>query len=428
MVILSFFKAIMASLEQERAKACELNNLGLYKIAQGLLWVGEGKTLGEIGRLLKVSTRTVWNWLKRLMVQGVGGLRGQRYRGRGRKSKLSGEHKQALYALEKAGPQANGFDGGVWTTEMIVEVIWGRFGVWYNPRYLSSLLQKLGLSYQKARFVSDRPDEEGYKRARRSWVEETWPAILKQAQARGAVILFSDEVSFALWGSLSRTWAPRGQQPVVKTSGRGKGMKLCGAIEFGSGAFYYRKAVGYTLSATALKQLKAEGVPVEGMHALRVLQGQRFETEGAFLQAVEKHLGAEALGQYRSLFLKLGEGAGKFNAVTYEAFLGQLLESITVPIILIEDGASYHRSQTVEQFRQAHAERLTVYRLPAFSPEFNPIEKLWKNTKKKATHLKYFKAFDELRASVLTAFRTYLEDATQVIRVMKKLRAQPGLV
>jgi hypothetical protein len=96
------------------------------------------------------------------------------------------------------------------------------------------------------------------------WVEQTWPSILKQAQARGAVILFADEVSFALWGSLSRTWAPRGQQPVVKTTGRRKGMKLFGAIEFGSGAFYYREAVGYTLSATALKQLKAEGVPAGG--------------------------------------------------------------------------------------------------------------------------------------------------------------------
>jgi transposase len=108
--------------------------------------------------------------------------------------------------------------------------------------------------------------------------------------------------------------------------------------------------------------------------------------------------------------------------------LRQLLERITVPIILIEDGASYHRSQAVEQFRQAHAERLTVYRLSAFSPEFNPIEKLWKNTKKEATPLKYFKVFDELRASVLTAFRKYLEDATRVTCVMKKLRAQAGLV
>jgi hypothetical protein len=204
------------------------------------------------------------------------------------------------------------------------------------------------------------------------------------------VILFADEVCFALWGSLSRTWAPRGQQPVVKTTGRRKGMKLFGAIEFFSGTLDSREAVGgYTLSATALKQLKAEGVPAEVVQALCALKGQRFETDGAFLQAVEQQLGVAALGQYRARLLKLGEGAGKFNAATYEAFLRQLLDQITEPIILIEDGTLYHRSQAVEQFRQAHAERLTVHCLPAFSPQFNPIEKLCKNTKKEATHLKY---------------------------------------
>jgi hypothetical protein len=93
-------------------------------------------------------------------------------------------------------------------------------------------------------------------------------------------------------------------------------MKLFGAIEFFSGAFYYREAVGYTLSATALKQLKAEGVPVEVVQALGTLKGQRFETDGVFLRAVEQCLGAEALGQYRDRLLKLGEGAGKFNATT----------------------------------------------------------------------------------------------------------------
>jgi transposase len=176
-----------------------------------------------------------------------------------------------------------------------------------------------------------------------------------------------------------------------------------------------------------LKQLKAEGMPAEVVHMLGALKGQRFETEGAFLQAVENHLGAEVVGQYRALLLKLAEGAGKFNAATYEGSLRQLLERITAPIILIEDGASYHRSQAVEQFRQTYAERLTVHRLPAFSPQFNPIEKWWKNTKKAATYLKYFKAFDELRASVLNAFRKYLENAARVICVMKKLHAQAGL-
>jgi transposase len=65
--------------------------------------------------------------------------------------------------------------------------------------------------------------------------------------------------------------------------------------------------------------------------------------------------------------------------------------------------------------------------LPVFSPEFNPIEKLWRNTKREATHLKYFKTFDELRTSVLEVFRGFLDDATRVIRVMKKLRTEAGL-
>ena len=123
MVTLSFSEAIMAGLEQERATVCELNNLRLYKIAQGLLWVGEGKALGEVARLLGVSAKTVWNWLKRLMVQGLGWLVGQHYRGRGRKAKLSSEQKQALYALVVSGPQANGFDCGVWPSAMLVELI-----------------------------------------------------------------------------------------------------------------------------------------------------------------------------------------------------------------------------------------------------------------------------------------------------------------
>jgi hypothetical protein len=44
------------------------------------------------------------------MVQGLGWLVGLDSRGRGRKAKLSGEQKQALYELIVAGPQANGFD------------------------------------------------------------------------------------------------------------------------------------------------------------------------------------------------------------------------------------------------------------------------------------------------------------------------------
>jgi transposase len=427
MIALSFSKAIIEGLQQELVKAHRLNNLRLYKLAQGLLWFSEGKSIKEIGRLLQVSAKTVWNWLRRFLVKGLGWLRGQHYQGRGRKAKLTGEQKQVLYERVVAGPEANGFACGVWNTSLIAELIWRRFGVRYQPRYLSSLLKKLGLSYQKARFITDRQDDEPYQRTRRRWVEQTWPGLLQQAKASEAVILFVDEVSFALWGSLSRTWAPRGQQPLVKTKGIRKGLKMFGAIDFQSGAFYYREALAYTLRAKSFKHLNAAGVPEAVVAQLRAMKNIRYPSQEAFTRALDEGLGAALRRQYHEPIMKAAEGAGKFTGASYIEFLMQLLEQIGAPIILIHDGAPYHRSQEVQQFQADHAERLTLESLPAFSPDYNPIEKLWKNTKKNATHLKYFTTFDELRASVLKAFREYLHDATHVIRVMKKLRTEAGL-
>ncbi len=81
---------------------------------------------------------------------------------------------------------------------------------------------------------------EEHEEARRKWREETWPLILKTAGEKEAAILFVDEASFAWWGSLARTWAPVGKQPVVRTKGRRKGLKIFGAIEFQSGKFVNR--------------------------------------------------------------------------------------------------------------------------------------------------------------------------------------------
>lgn len=427
MVTLSFSKAIMGELRQELRRAQALNNLRLYQRVQGLLWIAQGKSWSVIAALLGISVKTVGHWLNRFLVQGLSWLRSQHYRGRGRKAKLTGEQKRQVRAWVEAGPQANGFDGGVWNTALIAELIWRRFGVRYNPRYLSSVLKKLGLSYQKARFISDHSDEEAYERARRQWQEETWPRLVQQAKATGAVILFGDEVSFALWGSLSYTWAVRGQQPLVKTRGRRQGLKMFGAISFFDGAFEYREALAYTLTPKALKQLKAEGVPVAIIAQLAPLKGLRYPTQERFHHAVDAVLGTAGRLRYQGQLQAAAEGTGRFNSAGYVDFLKQLLARFDAPIILIEDGAPYHRSREVKQFKAAHAQRLTIESLPTFSPDYNPIEKLWRNTKKDATHLKYFNTFDELRASVLRTFRKYLDDATHVIRVMKKLRTEAGI-
>ncbi len=58
------------------------------------------------------------------------------------------------------------------------------------------------------------------------WLEQKWPTIVRAAKRRRGLILFEDEASFAQWGSLSYTWARRGQQPEVPTSGKRKGYTL----------------------------------------------------------------------------------------------------------------------------------------------------------------------------------------------------------
>ena len=144
MITLSFRKAIVEGLEKALTRALSLNNLRLYKIVRSLLWVHEGTSRKRIARLLRVEVKTVDNWRRRFIVQGCGWLCAKHYQGRGRKSKLSAEPKQALYEIVKAGPEEPGFSCGVWKSAMLVELIWRRWGIRYNPRYLSRLLKTLG--------------------------------------------------------------------------------------------------------------------------------------------------------------------------------------------------------------------------------------------------------------------------------------------
>jgi transposase len=424
MIPLCFSKPLTEKLQTLLRVAYLTNDLRLYRIVQGLLWLAEGHGVGEVAPLLNVSQRTVYNWLKAFLSGGLSWLQQARYQGRGRKPKLSKAQKKELYELIVSGPEQNGFECGVWNTAMIDELIFRKFGVRYNPRYLSTVLKKMGLSYQKAGFITDRVDEEHYRQERKKWLEETWPSLLDKARQNKAVILFGDEVSFAMWGSLSRTWAPCGQQPLVKTKGVRKGLKMYGVIEFEGGGFHYMESVHYGLKPKSLRDLKHAGLPSELSERLKPLKAKTFKTQTAFLKQLQATLGPAETARYRSLILKHTEVAGRFNKEGYVEFLKQVLKRFEGNVILIEDGAPYHKASLVKEFVESTEGRLTLERLPAFSPDFNPIEKLWKNTKREATHLKYFETFEALRESVCKAFKKYLREASYIIRVMKKLRQE----
>jgi transposase len=91
---------------------------------------------------------------------------------------------------------------------------------------------------------------------------------------------------------------------------------------------------------------------------------------------------------------------GKFNSESYADFLTGFLEQIPGVIFLIQDGARYHTSKAMQGFFEKHQERLKVFQLPSYSPDYNPIEYLWKKVKTAATHNRYFEDFAKLTTSV----------------------------
>ena len=76
---------------------------------------------------------------------------------------------------------------------------------------------------------------------------------------------------------------------------------------------------------------------------------------------------------------------GRFNSESYAAFLLDVLSQTQQHLIVIQDGARYHTSRAMQVFFETHKGRLTIEQLPAYSPDFNPIEQLWKKVKKEAT-------------------------------------------
>jgi transposase len=331
-------------------------SLKLVTRIHALLALAQGQNVSEVAAMLSLGEQTVRDYRNQYLCKGMASLV---YKAPpGRPSKLTKTQQQQLAEWIKASPQGSGYTSGCWNTPMIQDLIQRHFGVVYHPHYIATLLKNMGFSYQKARFVSDHLSEA----KRLAWRQTRWPKILCQAKQRKALLLFGDEASFAQWGSLSYTWAPKGQQPEVPTSGKRKAYKVFGLIDYFSGRFFYKAH------------------------------------------------------------------AGRFNSESYAAFLLDVLSQTTQHVVVIQDGARYHTSKAMRAFFVTHADRLTIEQLPAYSPDFNPIEHLWKKVKKEATHLKHFPAFTDLQQEVDRALLHFAQTPREITVLMARYCEKLGKV
>ena len=115
---------------------------------------------------------------------------------------------------------------GLWTREAVQQLIFERLGIelsrWQVGRYLKSW----GYTPQKpiSKAFEQKPEKV------KQWLEKEYPAIKKKAQKENAVIYFGDETGMRSDHQAGRSYAPKGETPVIKRTGQRFSLNMISAI------------------------------------------------------------------------------------------------------------------------------------------------------------------------------------------------------
>jgi len=115
------------------------------------------------------------------------------------------------------------------------------------------------------------------------------------------------------------------------------------------------------------------------------------------------------------------EFADVFNGKTFYAFLVMLIAAYDVVVgkppklfLIIDNGPCHNLNAEGKEWLAANSDRISLHRLPPYSPQFNGIEGCWKTTRKLTTHNAFF-ATRQARDAAL-------------VRTFERFKAEPALV
>jgi transposase len=267
-----------------------------------------GQTLSAVARALSAAPSSVLRWRRTYQQHGLKGLQAKPILGR--PSRLSLAQKKKLVKVLLDGPLAAGFKTDLWTLKRIAHIIKRLFGIRYHPSHVWKILIELGWSCQKPERRATQRDEKAIAR----WKRYIWPKIKKKAKDLGAYLVFLDESGFLLIPNVKRTWAPKGETPIVR----------------------------YRLDHKKLSAINALTVSPKRKHMALYI---RFQSQS-------------------------------FKGLDVLRFLKHLLKHLRGPVMLLWDRGRIHRDGRVQTFIENHP-RLHVEEFPGYAPELNPAEYVW---------------------------------------------------
>jgi transposase len=201
----------------------------------------DGMSQVEAARVFGVHHNAVNRWISRYRQGGWDGL-SERRRGRrpGEQAALSASQQQEVVALvRETTPDELGLAGFLWTRDAVAELIAQRYDVWLARTTVGGYLRGWGFSPQKPqhRALEQNPA------AVRRWLATEFPAIRAQARRERGVVLWLDEMGVGSDAAAGRSWAPVGQTPVIKRTGKRFRVNMLSAIS-NAGMLRFRLFVG----------------------------------------------------------------------------------------------------------------------------------------------------------------------------------------
>ncbi|WP_432037885.1 IS630 family transposase [Streptomyces cucumeris] len=273
-----------------------------------------GEVSSVIAKDLRVSVRSVQRWRQ---MWDEGGPRALRSQGPASLPRLSGKQFAQLEAELARGPASHGWEDQRWTPNRVKTVIGRRFHLTYTVQGVRKLLVRNGWSCQvPARRVIERDDE-----AVR--VGQGGVALRgRLAAARGAWLVFEDEAGFSMTPPQAKTWSQRGRTPVVRVRGRSR----------------------RRISIAALTCYKPG-------HRSRLIYRPRRDDGRR-------------------------DGRKSFSWRDYRDLLIAAHQQLGGPIVLVWDNLNVHKAAGLREWAELR-DWLTIYYLPPYAPDLNPVEGIW---------------------------------------------------
>ena len=111
--------------------------------------------------------------------------------------------------------------------------------------------------------------------------------------------------------------------------------------------------------------------------------------------------------------------APRFESAAFQSFLEILLRRRRPgrKLVVIVDNASWHHARALRPWLRAHRRLLRLDFLPPYSPDLNPVERVWKLTRRLCTHNRYFETLEDLLQIVHDQFTAWHHPNRQLHRL-----------